>query len=260
MKSSILRLSIKKTFMKIAFILLDDFQTKDDKDFADLGMELISKILTPSTSSLSLWFKLEKFDYVRKGELPNAAEFDTIYLTGSRKDSYLDNPFNNKLIQYLSNVITGGYNVKLLGICFGHQIIARSIGLKTGVNPLGWEMGNTIVKNGEDTFVISEMHRDIVYAENLDVLEKFNISTFGSSDKCNIQGFKGGKLLTFQGHPEFDSDLTMAMIKSKFENGLVDSKFYEDAIERYKKLKEDGLNVNGESTLQRMIKEFLINK
>lgn len=29
--------------------------------------------------------------------------------------------------------------VKVIGVCFGHQIIARALGVKVGRNPDGWE-------------------------------------------------------------------------------------------------------------------------
>jgi len=32
-------------------------------------------------------------------------------------------------------------SIKLIGICFGHQIIARAFGAKTEKNEKGWEVG-----------------------------------------------------------------------------------------------------------------------
>jgi anthranilate/para-aminobenzoate synthase component II len=42
-----------------------------------------------------------------------------------------------------ANVVSDHFG---LGICFGHQIISRSLGGDVGKNPAGWETGPTILK------------------------------------------------------------------------------------------------------------------
>jgi GMP synthase (glutamine-hydrolysing) len=260
--------------MKIALLLLDDYLTDNGEDFADLGKNLLSNIFKDQINNI----EFTKFNYVKdNSNLPNLEnfQFDVVYLTGSRRDSYLNNEFNNLLINYLKKLYNEIPNIKILGICFGHQIIARSLGLEVSPNPNGWEIGNTIINNDDDdednnnnnnigeSFIISEMHRDIVInltIEQLKNLNEKNIKIFGNSSKCNVQGLKDNKkLLTFQGHPEFNADLTFQMIEDKFKKGLFSQDLYNDAKKRYNELIEDGLNENGNLRLQKIIKEFLIN-
>ena len=62
----------------------------------------------------------------------------------------------------------------VLGICFGHHLIAKSCGGKVEKNPLGWELGSysisltehgkysPLFKDMEDELIVYESHQDIV--------------------------------------------------------------------------------------------------
>lgn len=261
--------------IKIALLLLDDFISPEGDDFADLGKKLIESSYVNNIHNHNLEFT--KFKYVENlNNLPtNPESYDLIYLTGSRKDSYEDNQFNNTLINYLQKVITNP-STKILGICFGHQIIARALGLDTKPNEKGWEMGNTLIDiDSEDylklnnstiphNFVISEMHRDIVVINDendMNKLVKLGIHSFGKTKICDLQGFyKHGHLLTFQGHPEFTCGLTSGMITTRFEKGIITQDFYLDACKRNQELREDGSDPDGELKLQKWIAEFIFEQ
>lgn len=262
---------------RVALLLLDDLLTAEGADFADLGRKLIQSAVAQYPQSDVDDLEFTKFDYIRNNDnLPELdGTYDLIYLTGSRKDSYENIQFNNKLIAFLKSVVSNADSkTKLLGICFGHQIIARALDLTTVPNTKGWEMGNTVVSiadkeyqrlnnaNIPHEFVVSEMHRDIVStpfdSKQLKTLSELDVYTFGSSSICSVQGlYKRGKLLSFQGHPEFSAELTGAMIRDKFSQGAVDEEFYKDASARNQKLHEDGSDPDGGLKLQKWIAEFL---
>lgn len=269
---------------KVALLLLDDYITPEGVDFADLGEQVLRSALTryvPDKSNDTDSVEFTKFDYIRdNANLPplldgGKCDYDVIYLTGSRRDSYDDIPFNSTMISFLKSVISHPESkTKLLGICFGHQLIARALGLTTLPNSKGWEMGNTVIKITDDEynrlantnipreFVISEMHRDIVSTplseKQSKDLSKLNIHPFGYSAICSVQGFyKRGKLLSFQGHPEFTSKLTNKMIGDRLSKGIVDEAFYKDASARNQNLHEDGSDPQGELKLQKWIAEFI---
>ncbi|KAG0688395.1 hypothetical protein C6P40_001032 [Pichia californica] len=261
--------------IKIALILLDDYETSDGNDFADLGKLLIESSLL-NYGNKNLIIKFEKFNFIKDiKNLPiNPLNFNLIYLTGSRKNSYENNEFNNTLIKFIKLIFKlnneSEHKTKLLGICFGHQIIARALDLETKPNDLGWEMGNTIINNDisnnsiiPSSFIISEMHRDIVIINEFEIKnlkENLNIIIFGKSNICDVQGFlKLNELLTFQGHPEFSTNLTSKMINNRYENGIISKSFYLDSINRNSNLFEDGTDINGNLKLQKFIHEFILN-
>lgn len=64
---------------------------------------------------------------------------------------------------------------KVLGVCFGHQVIAHSLGGRSGKAPIGWEIGVKTIKfhpeglsmfsgetNGKASLEIFESHQDQV--------------------------------------------------------------------------------------------------
>lgn len=234
--------------MKVALILLDDYLTVSGKDFADLGEDLLTPLIDDKGN-----VEFEKFDYFNNHQaLPNPADFNLIYLTGSRRDSYHNDEFNLGLISYLQNTLG---KVKVLGVCFGHQIIARAIGLRTLKNNEGWEMGVYVIEEGDKSFMINEMHQDIVAYPTFEEMKKLrdmDVKISGRSRKCDVQKMYGMSecLLTFQGHPEFKNDVTMNMINDKFQKGMIDEKFWKDSIKREAEIEDNGI-------LKQTIKQFI---
>ena len=69
------------------------------------------------------------FDVVN-GHYPSENQcFDAYLVTGSKADSFANDPWIHTLRDYLGLRYAKGD--KLLGVCFGHQIIALTIGAKT---------------------------------------------------------------------------------------------------------------------------------
>lgn len=182
-----------------------------------------------------------------------------IILSGSRSDSFAqDIPWIDKLNDFIKYAFALE-SLPIVGICFGHQIIAKNLGCKVGRNSTenGWECGTTtinlntdimaiknspfldVLKTDDSGFVIDhlnvvEFHQDIVYGlPPTAILEKkkTNVLSIGSSNKCSIQGLitESGplKILTFQGHPEFSTEEAKDFLKTSFEKGLINKKLFE---------------------------------
>lgn len=58
---------------------------------------------------------------------------------GLEHDSFADVPWINKLVEFTQEVYAQD-RVRLIGICFGHQIIARALGVPVGRSDIGWEI------------------------------------------------------------------------------------------------------------------------
>lgn len=77
---------------------------------------------------------------VVEGHYPAAGErFDAYLVTGSKADSFGDDPWIQTLRTYLLERYKAGD--KLLGICFGHQLLALLLGGKTERATQGWGVG-----------------------------------------------------------------------------------------------------------------------
>ncbi len=117
-------------------------------------------------------------------------------LSGSKHGAYEDLPF----IPPLETFIRDAYaqDVPLVGICFGHQLIAQALGGKVEKFDGGWSLGRQIYEiEGEDV-ALNAWHQDQVTALPKDAL------TVGRSDFCKHAALAyKGRAFSVQGHPEF---------------------------------------------------------
>lgn len=81
------------------------------------------------------------YDVVNGTEYPELEIVDAILLSGSKYNSYDDDEWILALIDFVKKVLTQK-RVRLIGVCFGHQIISRALGSDLNVcpNKKGWEL------------------------------------------------------------------------------------------------------------------------
>ncbi|WP_321342138.1 type 1 glutamine amidotransferase [Breoghania sp.] len=147
---------------------------------------------------------------VEAGELPaSTAEADGWLITGSRHGAYEDHPWRDPLEDFIRSAYAGGR--PLVGICFGHQIIARALGGEVKRADVGWIAGpQTYEGPGDMRFAVNAWHRDQVtkVPEDLEVFLK--------GEGCPVAGlFETGRVLTFQPHPEFSPAYTAALFEER---------------------------------------------
>jgi GMP synthase-like glutamine amidotransferase len=143
---------------------------------------------------------------VEGGEYPvDIDEVDAYLITGSKSSVYDDKPWIPPLIKFVHEI--AGRGKKIVGICFGHQLVAQALGGKTEKSDKGWGVGlhtHTFTQTphwhdgGSEDLKILVSHQDQVVknAEGATVLAG---SDFCENAVCQI----GDQILTFQGHPEF---------------------------------------------------------
>jgi hypothetical protein len=79
------------------------------------------------------------------------------------------------------------------------------------------------------------MHRDAV------IVPPPNVQVIASSPGCLVQVmYQPGRILGFQGHPEFDSAITESLLNQRLDDGILEQWLYEDAMSRIG-LKHDGV-------------------
>jgi len=80
-----------------------------------------------------------------EADVVQAAEagVDGIIISGSPRDAWNDDPVNHKLCEVVR--LCQERRTPLLGVCYGHQILARALGGVVDRHPAGWEVGDTTV-------------------------------------------------------------------------------------------------------------------
>lgn len=136
--------------------------------------------------------------------------YDAVLLTGSRADSFSNEAWVVKLRQKIGHLL--GTPVKLIGVCFGHQLIAYCLGAKVDRAPNGWSTGAHIYSFGDDgsQMTLLASHQD-------QVLElPSGTQLLASSDNCPIAAFgKDGKILCIQPHPEFVPEYSAYLLQKR---------------------------------------------
>ena len=146
-------------------------------------------------------------------------ECDGYVITGSKKSVYDDEPWIHKLRQYVVDLHEA--KAKLVGICFGHQMVASALGGKTEPAAAGWGVGvhsnqvfvqKNYMQPPVNTIAAIVSHKDQV----TQLPEKAEL--LAGSDFCPNAMFQvEDHILTFQGHPEFCKPYSRALMNMRQE-------------------------------------------
>lgn len=156
------------------------------------------------------------------GVLPDSLDgFDAVFIGGSKFSSIDDDQWILDLIELI--VDAHERDLALLGVCFGHQIIARALGGEV-VQWDEWNVGAIDYEFDDGTeYTLLAVHRDqvIVPPEGAEVTV--------TADGCDIAGYVvGDQVMTIQPHPEFVPDLATTIYEGRRE--AIGSELADEAI------------------------------
>ncbi|SCV69457.1 BQ2448_2477 [Microbotryum intermedium] len=109
------------------------------------SVQLHSSQVKPTSESTGTEAELtvESYDAVQ-GQYPTqerVKEANGVLITGSASSAYESIEWITNLFSYTASLPEINPQIRLIGICFGHQIIARAFGSTVERNPKGWEVG-----------------------------------------------------------------------------------------------------------------------
>lgn len=107
----------------------------------------------PGLSS-STGLSLSTYDIVHGQKYPSLEDIDAVLLTGSKFNSFDNDPWILKLVEFTKEVLAQT-RVRIVGVCFGHQIVGRAMGVKVDRSEGGWETSVTAIdltKKGQEIF------------------------------------------------------------------------------------------------------------
>jgi GMP synthase-like glutamine amidotransferase len=153
-----------------------------------------------------------------KGEYPASFEsYDAVLLTGSKADSFSQEPWVLALKDKVQALLLA--KKKLIGVCFGHQLIALCLGAKVGRAPQGWGAGRMTYEWLAPELAHAQGWEDVaLLASHQDQVFELPGGTrlLATSAFCPVAAFGiDGQLFCVQAHPEFVEDYSAFLLNKR---------------------------------------------
>ncbi|TCP63083.1 GMP synthase (glutamine-hydrolysing) [Rhodovulum bhavnagarense] len=180
--------------------------------------DMFTRILEPHGLSFRAWD-------VEGMQFPESVhDAEGWLISGSRHGVYEDHPFIPPLEEFIRAAYDAG--IPLVGICFGHQIVAQALGGRVEKFAGGWSVGSTAYTIEGRPITLNAWHQDQV------LIPPETAQTVGCSPFCaHAALIYNDRILTLQPHPEFDRGIIADMIAHR-GSGIVPDPILVDATAR----------------------------
>lgn len=161
-------------------------------------------------------FDFEIIDVCNGEPLPDVSGLDAVLITGSPAGVYEDHSWLPPLREFIRQAYA--HKVKMVGICFGHQVIADALGGEVRKSEKGWGLGRhtynvvnkpAFLQDVGESVSLSCSHQDQV------ITPPVSASVILASDFAPNAGlyYENEAALTFQPHPEFEDEYAQALVQ-----------------------------------------------
>ncbi len=158
--------------------------------------------------------------HVAQNDFPRSVnDCDGWIITGSPRSCYDGDEWLKKLSTFINEAHRN--KSKLFGICFGHQIIAHSLGGRTLRSEKGWGIGVREIKIIEHKPWMEPGLEDIklIFSHQDQVVQlPSEAKLLGQSEFCPNEMYSIGEhIFSIQGHPEVTKDFALNRLESRLE-------------------------------------------
>ena len=195
--------------MKLGILQCDDVPAPLDTQFKNYP-QMFEQRLRSVASDLCI-----KTFRVHENHFPDSTGQCCCWLiTGSRRSTYEDEPWMRKLEGFIRQL--HHEERKLIGVCFGHQVIVSALGGTVELSSKGWGVGMSIneVINHQPWMnpTINQFRMLVSHRDQVTVLPEA-AQVVAGSDFCPYYLLQYGQhFLSIQGHPEFSKEYSSALM------------------------------------------------
>ncbi len=158
--------------------------------------------------------------HAAEGEtLPRVERLSGVIITGSHAMVTDEDPWSTAISRWIPGLIDN--QIPLLGICYGHQLMARAMRGKAGYHPGGIEIGTTAItltSEGENDPLIGMLPRifkaHVIHSQTVTEPQPGAVILARNSfESCHAMRV-GSAAWGVQFHPEFSEDIMKSYIKA----------------------------------------------
>lgn len=184
--------------------------------------DMFVRLLSKADKNLSF----ESVALVDGAPPPDPAACEAVLITGSPAGVYDHTPWMNPL----RNFIRGAHAARtpMIGVCFGHQVIADALGGVVAKSEKGWGIGRHTydiigrrdwMNGASPTLSLAVSHQDQVIEPPKGAV------TLASSKHTDhaMLAYDGAPIISVQGHPEFDDTFVSALYGARRGKSLTDA-------------------------------------
>jgi len=214
--------------MKIGILDCDDLAPELLDDFNSYAVMFRQLLDKTDDRGRAIDYKFYKACH---GEFPqNVDECDAYLISGSKTGVYDQTSWREPIRNLVQEIYDA--KIRMVGICFGHQLLADVLGGRAEKSEKGWGIGaitHTRV-GGED--YLGDMPQELTllfsHQDQVTKLPPNALRVYGS-DFCENGAFIiPDRVLAFQGHPEFTKEYSERLMRlrkerytqARFEQGI----------------------------------------
>jgi GMP synthase-like glutamine amidotransferase len=184
--------------------------------------EMFASLLASADDRISF----ETVALVDGARLPAPARCEAVLITGSPWGVYDSTPWMDPLRAFVRKA--ADEKTPMVGVCFGHQIIADALGGDVRKSPNGWGVGRHTYEitqtrpwmlNAGASFSLSVSHQDQVMTPPKEAV------TLARSQHTEhaMLAYGSSPIISVQGHPEFSDAFVSALYGARRGKSLTDA-------------------------------------
>ena len=167
-------------------------------------------------------FEFEVYQVINNIFPKDINECEGWLITGSRHGAYEAHDWIPPLEKFIRDLYSA--DIPLIGVCFGHQIIAKALGGIVEKFKGGWTVGPQVYKNEDGQEIrLNAYHQDQVISA-----PECATHISGNETCKNAIIIYDNKVFTMQPHPEFSNTYIRELIDAR-AIGLIDNDILENA-------------------------------